>query len=180
MFIEENNGLICLLQGHNGGITHLMHSNDGKYLISGARKDSEIYCWDLRNLGQVLKVFKREIDTNQRFYFDIDSESKYIYSGDKDGHVKIWKLDDIVKTNEEDDESNEPFYSFKAHNDCVNGISLHPKNHVIATASGQRKFYYGKNLNNSSSEEDEDGLAEKPPEQENVLKIWNMNLKLFS
>lgn len=36
------------LTGHKGGITSMAFSLDGTRLYSGARKDKEIICWDLR------------------------------------------------------------------------------------------------------------------------------------
>ena len=29
-------------------------------------------CWDMRNLGKVLMRMKRDVQTNQRMYFDLD------------------------------------------------------------------------------------------------------------
>lgn len=39
---------LCKLTGHKGGITTMAFSLDGLRLYSGARKDKEIICWDLR------------------------------------------------------------------------------------------------------------------------------------
>lgn len=39
---------LCKLTGHKGGITSMTFSLDGTRLYSGARKDKEIICWDLR------------------------------------------------------------------------------------------------------------------------------------
>lgn len=39
---------LCKLQGHKGGITSMVFSLDGFRLYSGARKDKELICWDLR------------------------------------------------------------------------------------------------------------------------------------
>lgn len=36
------------LTGHKGGITSMAFSMDGLRLYSGARKDKELICWDLR------------------------------------------------------------------------------------------------------------------------------------
>lgn len=64
-----DNSAISVLQGHRNGVTHLNFSPDGNVLYSGARKDSEILAWDLRNLGTVLASYKRTCDTNQTIYF---------------------------------------------------------------------------------------------------------------
>ena len=38
VYIEENNSILCMLQNHSGGLTHLSFSSDGNYLFSGGRK----------------------------------------------------------------------------------------------------------------------------------------------
>ncbi len=35
-------------------------------------QDPEILCWDLRNPGSILFTVKRDVQTNQRIYFDLD------------------------------------------------------------------------------------------------------------
>jgi hypothetical protein len=74
----------------------------------------------MRNPGHVLKTYKRIVETNQRIYFDNDKDWKYLCSGNNDGTVNIWNLNN---TNEPSISEYEPIaYSFKAHNDCVNGV----------------------------------------------------------
>ena len=72
----------------------------------------------MRNPGKILQIFKREINTNQRIYFDVSSDSRFMSSGNNDGTVNIWEL------NADDSSENEQsvFNSFKAHTDCVNGV----------------------------------------------------------
>lgn len=64
-----SNSITNVLQGQNGGITHIKFSTDGNVLYSGGRNDSEILAWDLRNLGNILVSYKRKCTTNQRIYF---------------------------------------------------------------------------------------------------------------
>lgn len=59
--------------------------------------------------------------------------------------------------------------SFKAHNDCVNGISFHPSLKLMATSSGQRKLT---NFDVNTSSESEDESEKKIFISENSLKIW--------
>lgn len=96
------------------------------------KKDSDIFCWDIRNPGKLLQVFKRDVKTNQRMYFDLynetktsssesvstTSECKYLASGNHDGSVRVWRADEFDGSVE-----SEPLLaSFKAHEDCTNGI----------------------------------------------------------
>jgi WD40 repeat protein len=64
--------VVCVLQGQCGGVTHIAFSPDGNRLYSGGRKDCEILCWDVREPGRVLFKAVREVETNQRIYFDLD------------------------------------------------------------------------------------------------------------
>jgi hypothetical protein len=41
-------------------------------LYTGARRDSEILCWDIRHTSEVLYRCTRAADTNQRVGFDIE------------------------------------------------------------------------------------------------------------
>lgn len=43
--------------------------------------DNEIICWDIRNLGEVLMSLKRVVSTNQRIYFDLSKDDKYLMTG---------------------------------------------------------------------------------------------------
>jgi len=171
IYSEETNEPVCLIESHTGGVTHLKFSKDGNRMFSGARKDSDIYCWDVRNLGKILQVYKRNVQTNQRIYFDL--YSKYLCSGGTDGVVSLWNAEEFDVGGE-----SEPILgSFKAHNDCVNGISFNPVYPLLATTSGQRKFFRPKtrkgdsSTSTSSASEDETVFTE-----ENCLKIWKHRL----
>ena len=50
---------------HKGGLTYLKFSRDGSLLISGARKDNQMFCWDLRMLDEPLHTLERRVDNNQ-------------------------------------------------------------------------------------------------------------------
>jgi hypothetical protein len=74
----------------------------------------------MRNPGHVLKVFKRVVETNQRIYFDHDKDFQHLCSGNNDGTVNIWNLE--KETSENNCDYEPVSYSFKAHDDCVNGV----------------------------------------------------------
>ena len=73
--------MLCVLRGHEGGLSHLMFSPDGLRLYTGARMDAEILCWDLREPGKVLFSIPRRVTTHQRIYFDLTAEGRYLISG---------------------------------------------------------------------------------------------------
>ncbi len=172
IYSEETNQPVCLIESNIGGVTHLKFSKDGNRLFSGARKDSDILCWDVRNLGKVLQVFKRDVQTNQRIYFDL--YSKYLCSGGTDGVLNLWNAEEFDVSSE----SEPNLVRLKAHNDCVNGVSFNPVYPLLATASGQRKFFRPKtnksDASSSSSSDTEDESAVFT--EENSLKIWKHNL----
>ncbi|CAF3318132.1 unnamed protein product [Rotaria sp. Silwood2] len=164
---DMNGELIAVLHGHIGGITHIRFSSDGHRLYSGARKDGMILCWDVRNLGEVLCTYHRQVNTNQRIYFDFDPSFTMLVTGNSNGHVLGWNIND----------SSTPALNFLAHNDCTNGISIHPKRPLFATSSGQRHFAGDVQVTVSEDEDEENLYAEfnlKKIPKENSVKIWSL------
>ncbi len=178
IFIESTNEPVCLIQGHAGGLTHLIFSPDGNRLYSGSRKDSDIHCWDMRNPGKVLQTFKRNSCTNQRIYFDFTSDFKYLCSGDTNGTVSVWDTQNCL---DEIEEEQHVSHSFIAHQDCVNGVSFHPSMNLLATSSGQRKIKSNPNdFSLSDDDNDDDEINSKKDtessQRENALKVWKYYL----
>uniref|UniRef100_T1J4T9 WD repeat-containing protein 79 n=1 Tax=Strigamia maritima TaxID=126957 RepID=T1J4T9_STRMM len=159
--------LICLLQGQRGGVTHIEFSPDGNKLYSGGRMDPEILCWDLRNPGTVLYTMERNVTTNQRMYFCSDKSGEYILSGHNNGAISVWdtNVDNL------DDVPLPPKLTFQGHDDCVNGIGLHPTLSLMATTSGQRKFPEPLHSDDSDSSSDET-FTEKYISFDNSLRLW--------
>lgn len=165
--------LVCLIQGQHGGITHLKFSPDGSKLYSGGRKDAEILCWDVRNMGKILFSALRDVKTNQRIYFDLSQSGRYLVSGNNDGTVAFW---DTLSSFEEinGDVFLRPCSQFVAHDDCVNGVSFNCQYDMIATASGQRHF---RNFDKSDSDDsDQDCKIEDTQHWDFSLKLWKMPL----
>lgn len=123
---------ISLEGGHRGGITHLRFLSDTT-LLSGARKNSKLVFWDLRNPSTPFFVFNRVVETNQRIYFDVTPEGKWLVTGNTDGTMKIWNLFGVYA----DNSSVVKEFSYKLHEDCVNSVSIHPFLPIVATGSGQ-------------------------------------------
>lgn len=136
LYAWDDGSLLALLGGHQGGITHLCFHPDGNLFFSGARKDAELLCWDLRQPGHLLWSLSREVSTNQRIYFDLDPSGQFLVSGNTSGIVSVW---DISK-GFSDSQQLEPVMTFLPQKDCTNGVSLHPSLPLLATASGQRVF----------------------------------------
>lgn len=109
----DDGTVVAILGGHSGGVTHLQFSQDGNKLFSGGRKDSRIICWDMRNLGDEYQIFDRVVETNQRIYFDISKNCRYLVSGNTNGFISVW---DLLSTTESSE------YKFRVSNDCVNGV----------------------------------------------------------
>nr|XP_057923633.1 telomerase Cajal body protein 1 isoform X2 [Doryrhamphus excisus] len=170
-------GTLCALlpTRHHGGLTHLLFSPDGNYLYTGGRKDPEILCWDLREPGQVVFSFKRNVATNQRIYFDLDPSGRYLLSGDTEGMLSMW--DTSVTQLSGSEELLQPQLRFQAHWDCTNGISIHPFMPLLATSSGQRQFGWPSDGDTDSDGEDGDtaiSTATSPQagRQDNMLRLW--------
>ena len=111
--------MFTISQAHSNGITHLAFSPDGNRLFSGARKDPHIHCWDMRNPGKILRSYERNVTTNQRIYFSMDSAFNWLCSGNSDGTVSVWPLEADASTS---DDAVEPGVKLSVHSDCVNGV----------------------------------------------------------
>lgn len=178
LYTADNNTLMCLLEGQTGGVTHLRFSSDKNRLYSGGRKDQEILCWDIRNPGNVLYSALREVSTHQRIYFDLDSEGRYLVSGNRNGSVTVWDTSQ-TPTPPLDDHSDPillPAHKYKAHTDCVNGISLHPHMPIMATTSGQRlqPFPGRGSLASGDSDSESDQEMDIVQPVDHSLKIWSL------
>lgn len=121
---------LAVLEGHSGGVTHLLFSACGNYLYTGARRDGNIYCWDARYLsGTVYSLERSSTGTNQRIFFDIEPMGRTLASGGEDGMVCFYDLREGKHVS-----------SFNAAADTVNGCQFHPSAPYLATASGHRRF----------------------------------------
>ncbi|KAK9504540.1 hypothetical protein O3M35_010853 [Rhynocoris fuscipes] len=162
----ESGDSICLLSGQRSGITYLMWSQDGTCLYSGARKDNEIICWDIRNPGEVLCTMERTVNTNQRIYFDLSPDGRYLISGNTTGELTVWDLHDTI---DESGKRNVAF-QYRPHLDCANGISIHRQLPILATSSGQR------HVPDITSDDEEDNhifdTKKMMSKIENSIKLW--------
>ncbi|XP_048380144.1 telomerase Cajal body protein 1 [Stegostoma tigrinum] len=167
LYSRDKGTVLTILQGHQGGVTHVMFSPDGNLLYTGGRKDPEILCWDLRQPGKVLFSMVRSATTNQRMYFDLDIYGRYVVSGNTEGTVSVW--DTSLTPTEGPDPVLSPILQFHTQQDCVNGISLHPHMNLLATTSGQRKF---PEPAESEDEGNEILMTHRNIRAENSMKLW--------
>lgn len=130
------------------------------YFFVGGRKDNEILVWDMRK-QELLMILERKVETNQRIYFDIDPSGKYAMSGDTDGSLTIWDIDKVT--------DNVVAHYEHLHNDCINGISIHPWLPMISTCSGQRHI----TLPSISDDDDEEDDDHNDNVKDFSLKLWS-------
>lgn len=150
---------IAVLQGQKGGVTHLLISPDGNCLYSGGRKDSEILCWDLRNLGTTLHVINRVCTTNQRLYFDVHFGHNILATGDDNGDISLYDLSAGA--------DGSPMVRYKSNDCCVNGVNFHPTQPLIASSSGHRVL-----LDFDDNNEDVIFDFNKSYKEDHNLKLW--------
>lgn len=115
---------------HAGGVTQLLFSPNGHYLFSGARKDAQLICWDLRTQTPLCR-FRRQCNTNQRLQFAVSASGQHL-STPSGRQLDVYDLlhGDVV--------SPAPCatHAFAA---AVNSVSLHPQHAVLAVGTGERK-----------------------------------------
>lgn len=87
-----NRDVIDQFAGHTGGITFLKFLHGDNYLVSGARKDNKLLMWDIRNSFRPVLELNREVTTNQRIYFDVSEDGKWLASGDTNGLIHAWDI----------------------------------------------------------------------------------------
>jgi len=127
---SDNRRSIAELEGHTGGVTSVRFTPDGNYLLSGSRKENLIYCWDMRmSMAPVVK-YERKVETNQRIYFDIDSNGTRLVTGGTDGQTLVYQIN-----------SGELLTKLPGQNDAVNGAHFNPRDEdVVVISTGQRHF----------------------------------------
>ncbi|KAL3072630.1 hypothetical protein niasHS_017604 [Heterodera schachtii] len=162
LYSTLTNSCDCLLNGSSDGpaVTHLQYSSDGNLLFAGLRKKPSIQCFDLRMPGHLLANYQRTVETNQRFFFQLDPFDRYLYSGSSTGELLIFNCKINVQL-AEDGKEVEPTFRAKCSKSAVAGLSLHPIHQLVALSTGQRIFpdllpeLFPENESSSSSAHDQ-------------------------
>lgn len=122
--------LVCVLHGHQGGVTQVQFSPDGHYLYTGARRDPHMWCWDVRFTSSAVYCMQRDTqETNQKIQFDIEPCGRHLITGGEKGAVKVFDLTTGCEVHQE-----------VVADDTVNGCQYHPCLPLVALASGHRRY----------------------------------------
>lgn len=147
LYTEGDRGVVSVLEGHRGGVTQALFTPDGNYLFTGARKENDILCWDIRNTSRVVMRLSRLVDTNQHIRFDIDPTGKYLITASQDSRAYVYDL-----------QTGGVVQELLGHTDVVNSAAFHPFAPLVATATGDRKYAVQmKNFDDDASDEPKEG-----------------------
>ncbi|KAG8465613.1 hypothetical protein KFE25_002920 [Diacronema lutheri] len=130
VYAEAGGELVCLLGGHTAGVTHVAFSADGRTLVTGARQDGRLLCWDVRHTARAYRACERAAPSNQRILFSLDNTSRWLVSGSQDGRVLAFDLRA---------EQTEPPTCVLHVGDAVNAAMLHPWLPILGIAIGERE-----------------------------------------
>jgi len=157
--------LLCLLTGQAGGVTQVLFSRDGSRLFTGARKDGEIICWDLRQPGKVLFTAEREAGTNQRIQLCNSPCGQFLLSASTDGSVRVW---DTSQAPDPQSGLLLPHRAWLLHGDAVTGVDWRSQGDLLASCSGQRRFP------DVGHDDEQDEEEEDEWRGESCLRLWGM------
>lgn len=157
--MEGSRGIVHVFEGHEGGVTQVLFSPTGNHLFSGARKDCGIMCWDLRNMHVPLFRCERNVRSNQRFLFDIDSSGSYIVTGGQDGHVSVLDIAQDGKEIARFDTGAQ---------EAVNAAVFHPTMPILATSTGERDIPSIEPLLNRRKQREEEGSGSESEDDDDL------------
>ncbi|GAX77396.1 hypothetical protein CEUSTIGMA_g4842.t1 [Chlamydomonas eustigma] len=176
--------MLYVLSGHKGGLTQVQFTADGNFLLSGARQDSSLICWDLRGgeaSGELYRMQRGTAKTNQRIQFDVEPCGRHVATGGCNGCVKVFDL----QTGDSVDE-------IRASLDTVNGCMFHPYLNLLSVATGQRRYPISVQDDLMSSEDEGAGGGARTLQREagflpvelqggmeNVLRVYRLKYEMM-
>jgi len=126
--LRHRNNPVAMLTAHTGGITQVQFAPLGPLLVTGARREDALYCWDARRWSTPLHRLERRCRNNQKVLFDIDWLGAHVYTGCQSGTVKVYEVQ----------RSGALVAEFPTGAAAVNCVALHPRLPIAATSSGER------------------------------------------
>ncbi|CAB3410747.1 unnamed protein product [Caenorhabditis bovis] len=118
---------ISTIETNTKSYTHVLYSSDGMKLYASERK-GDIHCFDLR-MNMMCQILKREMTTNHRAIFDIDSS--LLFSGTSSGEIVAYDIGSV-------DEELEPISKTRIASTCVPCVSV--ASGKLVACSGERIF----------------------------------------
>ena len=183
VYHEATGEHVLTLRGQRGGVTHARWSPDGNYLYTGARRDGEILCWDVRHARNVVyRCVRASEDSNQRIGFDIEPCGRHLVSGGTDGCLRAYDLTDGSEVG-----------AWRAAEDTVSDWAFHPSASFVpqqerksgndvggvprgASVSGHRHFRSRADDEESAEGEGTEGADSVQRDREmptNALRVWD-------
>ncbi|KAI4165568.1 MAG: hypothetical protein LQ342_000981 [Letrouitia transgressa] len=149
------------------GVTQVLWSGDGTYLVVAERMCDGCSVWDLRFSGRRLAwLVGRKAMTSQRLGVDVWGDE--VWAGGTDGMVRCWNRLGEREGRVESD------WGFPAHEDAVCATCWHPDGSVLATGSGQKHWQDEDEEVEYGSDSEASALEPVTTTQvgENSLKVW--------
>uniref|UniRef100_UPI0035902FA5 U5 small nuclear ribonucleoprotein 40 kDa protein n=1 Tax=Myxine glutinosa TaxID=7769 RepID=UPI0035902FA5 len=132
----RQNKLVYTMKGHLDSVTGLSLSPDGSYVLSNAM-DNTVRIWDIRPFApqeRCLKIFHGNLHNFEKNLLRCSwsTDGSKIAAGSADRYVYIW-----------DTTLRRILYKLPGHAGSVNEVSFHPDEHIVLSASSDKRLYMG-------------------------------------
>jgi WD40 repeat protein len=168
------------------GVTDLRFSPDGRFLWVGMRRRGDLYCFDVRSPQRPVMMLDRGPLTNQRMYFDLTADGRWLATGTQRGEVRFydtWSAQEagegltvgpavrnaevvlappVTGVADPAYVLAKPPLSRQLCGTSINGVSLHPYLPLAATSTGQRHFAMPGLEDDSDAEGEGEGVEPMP------------------
>lgn len=132
------------LRGHEGSVTDLVFSQDGRFLLSGSA-DRSARIWpvgDGLTLGEGTPTVLQG-NTSQVTSVAFDATGRRVLTGNVRGTIDVWRFDPQERSQED---RAERLVTLRWHNEGVNAVSFSPDGETILSASDDGSVRRGKCL----------------------------------
>ncbi|KAG8795584.1 hypothetical protein FRC12_012323 [Ceratobasidium sp. 428] len=153
------------LEGVEGGIRfnptqpHLVHA--------AFRHTSTIATWDIRNPAEPVSLYDRgKVQTNQRLWFDVSSDGRWLVAGDESGTMTV------LNASGQSGEGAATAALVDAHQDAIGAATFHPTKPFVLSASGSRHFDEPTSDESTSDESDD---TEGVEAMTSGASVWRKN-----